>query len=463
LYHISTNIPHYLRARKVELNLFEIDEIGNHVLSERILTNVTRVFNKDYLNGTVATDMARIPKPDPDKRYMLYIHIPFCRQLCTYCSFNRFYFNEERAREYFTYLRREMQMVADMGFRFEATYIGGGTPTVLLDELAETIDLAKSLFPDIKDVSSETNPTDLGTELYEALSGRVDRLSVGVQSFDNDLLHQMGRYDTTGSAEETLAAVQSMQGKFDSFNVDMIFNFPSQTFENLQRDIELVKQTGCNQTTFYPLMASPLRRSQLKSTIGEIDYGREYEMYKMVCNGLADTFVPSSAWTFSADKNMIIDEYIVDYPEYVGIGSGAMSYLKGCNYTNTFSLREYYDRLDHDKMGVTKKSEGELSKISSMRYTFASQLFGLRLDKSAFRKEYGVSVSAGLPAEMSFMRMVGAFATDNREELTLTEKGRYLMVALMRETLAGSNDYRDKAREQLPLDEFRALLMKDYQ
>lgn len=433
------------------------------MFSERLLTQATRLLNKPYLNGDIATDIARVPDPDPDKLYMLYVHVPFCRQLCTYCSFNRYYFKEDRARRYFKSLRQEMQMVADMGYRFSALYVGGGTPTVLLDELTQTIDLAKSLFPDIKDVSSETNPTDLGDELYDALAGRIDRLSVGVQSFDNDLLHQMGRYDTTGSAEQTLAAVQSMQGKFDSFNVDMIFNFPSQTFDMLERDIELVKQTGCNQTTFYPLMASPLRRKQLKAKIGEIDYGREYEMYKMICNGLAEKFVPSSAWTFSADKDMIIDEYIVDYDEYLGIGSGAMSYLKGANYTNTFSLDEYYDRISHNKMGIVKMSKGSKSKLAAMRYTFASQLFGLRLDKEDFRARYGIDVAKGLAAEMAFMRASGAFATDDDIELTLTDKGRYLMVALMRETLAGSNDYRDQARARLPKEEHDRLLIKENQ
>lgn len=441
----------------------ESDQKGLPLLSERILTSATRVLNKGYLNGDITTDIVRIPEPDPSRLYMLYIHVPFCRQLCTYCSFNRFFFKEDRARTYFTALRKEMHMVAEMGYRFSAVYVGGGTPTVLLDELATTLDLAKELFPDITDVSSETNPTDLNDELYQVLSGRIDRLSVGVQSFDEDLLHGMNRYDTTGDPQKTLAAVQSMQGKFDSFNVDMIFNFPSQSFETLERDLELVKETGCNQTTFYPLMASPLRRKQLRKAIGEIDYSREYEMYKMICDSLAEKFVPSSAWTFSADKNMIIDEYIVDYPEYVGIGSGAMSYLKGHNYTNTFSLREYYARIEENKMGIVKRSEGTTSKVSAMRYTFASQLFGLRLDKRAFKEEYGVDVALGLPLEMTYLRLVGAFETDNREELTLTEKGRYLMVALMRETLANSNDFRDRARANLPRDEYAELLIKENQ
>jgi coproporphyrinogen III oxidase-like Fe-S oxidoreductase len=251
-----------------------------------------------------------------------------------------------------------------------------------------------------------------------------------------------------------------MQGKFHSFNVDMIFNFPSQTMETLERDLELVKQTGCNQTTFYPLMASPLRRKQLAKAIGKIDYGREFEMYRLICDTLRGTFYPSSAWTFSADPDMIIDEYVVDYPEYVGIGSGAMSYLKGCNYVNTFSLREYHDRISANKMSTVNHGDPQGVK-SAMRYTFASQLFGLRLDKVEFKRLYGKSVERALPVEMTYMRLVGAFDIDNDEELTLTDKGQYLLVAMMRETLGSSNDYRDKARAALPKDEYQELLVKD--
>lgn len=430
------------------------------MLAERILTSATRVLNRGYLNGEYSADITRLPEPNPDTLYMLYVHVPFCKQLCTYCSFNRFYYEECRTRDYFKSLRRELEFVAEQGYRFAAMYIGGGTPTVMLDELVTTIDYAKQLFPDIIDVSSETNPTDLGDELYDALKDKVDRLSVGVQSFDNHLLTQMSRIETVGSAEETLAAVQSMQGKFHSFNVDMIFNFPSQSIESLERDIELVKQTGCNQATFYPLMASPLRRKQLKEAIGVIDYAREYEMYKLICDRMEGHFTPSSAWTFSADPTMIIDEYVVDYPEYVGIGSGAMSYLKGCNYTNTFSLREYHSRIESGKMSTIKRGR-EQGFVSAMRYTFASQLFGLRLDKAEFKAKHGVPVELGLFGEVAYLRTVGAFRTDNKDELTLTDRGRYLLVALMRETLASSNDYRDRARANLSQDEYTELLVKD--
>ena len=91
---------------------------------------------------------------------------------------------------------------------------------------------------------------------------------MGVQSFDDSLLKQMDRYDKYGSAEEILERLQWVAGRFHSLNVDMIFNFPSQTAEMLMRDVEMLKASGTNQTTFYPLMASPAVEASLKAHRG---------------------------------------------------------------------------------------------------------------------------------------------------------------------------------------------------
>jgi coproporphyrinogen III oxidase-like Fe-S oxidoreductase len=308
------------------------------MFSERLLTAVMRRANDRYLT-LGPSDEDRIPAPIPGRPYLLYVHIPFCERLCPYCSFNRFPYHAERATAYFKHLRDEMRMVAELGYDFHSMYVGGGTPTIDIGELVATIDLGKSLFS-IKEVSAETNPNHLYPQWVDPLLDRVDRLSVGVQSLDDDLLRQMDRYDKYGSAQQILERLQSIEGRFNSLNADMIFNFPSQTPEKLSADIELVKGAGTNQVTFYPLMASPAVRESLKRTVGKVDYAREYRYYNTISEGLSDTFEPASAWTFSRTGGGMIDEYIVDYEDYVGIGSGAFSFLQGALYVNTFSLQD---------------------------------------------------------------------------------------------------------------------------
>lgn len=430
---------------------------GGSVLSERIISKALHVLNRRYL-ATEPVELDMLPPPQAGRRYVLYAHVPFCERLCTYCSFNRFLFKEDLARPYFRDLRTEMHMAADLGYDFHSFYVGGGTPTILLDELAETIDLARSLFPSLAEVSSETSPNHLGGRLVEVLGGRVQRLSVGIQSFDDRLLMQMDRLGKYGTGAEVFEKVAACASRFPSFNVDMIFNFPSQSEEVLRRDIELVKATGANQTTFYPLMASPLRRRELAASVGDIDYEREALYYRLVCDELAPEFSAASAWTFSRDPSAMIDEYIVDYPEYVGLGSGALSYLRDRVWGNTFSLGEYHERVASGRMGVVKRGQA-YSLFGRMRYRFVTDLFGLRLDKRRFARDFGIPAEIGLAAELMFMGAVGGIASHTRDSITLTPKGRYLLMVMMRETLALSNDARDRARAELPLDE-RILLLE---
>jgi coproporphyrinogen III oxidase-like Fe-S oxidoreductase len=125
--------------------------------------------------------------------------------------------------------------------------------TVLLDELAETIDLARDLFG-VREVSCETNPNHLDGRLAAALARRVQRLSVGVQSFDDELL-KINRLERFGSGEKPAAHQQVAGVRFAQRGYDL--QLPGQSAEMLHRDIELVIQSGANQTTFYPLMTSP--------------------------------------------------------------------------------------------------------------------------------------------------------------------------------------------------------------
>ena len=433
------------------------------MLSERLLTRAVR-YCADSFMKIEPCRVERIPGPKPGQPYMLYAHIPFCERLCPYCSFNRFPFSEKRAVPYFKNLCRELMMVKELGYDFDSLYIGGGTPTIMLDELCDFIDLAKREFS-IKEVSCETNPNHLTLPYLEKLQGRVDRMSVGVQSFDDDLLRQMERYEKYGDGKTILESIKVAAPYFKSLNVDMIFNFPAQTEEVLRRDLEMVIESGTSQTTFYPLMASPSVEKSLARTVGKVDYDREQHFYEIISETLAGganaPFEHGSAWTFNkreasvAPEDAMIDEYIVDYEEYPAIGSGGMTYLGDTQYVNTFSIRDYNAAIESGRMSVMGKAT--FSKHNRMRYRFMMQLFGLRLDKKQWERDFGCSVAGGLPVEYAFMKMSGAFDREDDECITLTPKGRYLMVVMMRQFFIGVNNLRDQARAALPEGERQLL------
>ncbi len=425
------------------------------MLSERILSRVVSTIGNSCLNlGPVG--IKRLPVPNMGRKYMLYAHVPFCERLCPYCSFNRFPHDEDRATRYFKNLRAELRMLCDAGYDFNMLYIGGGTPTVMIDELCKTIDLARELFS-IDEVSTETNPNHLIPEVLEPLSGRVQRLSVGVQSANDTLLKQMDRYEKYGSSEEIFARIQETAKYPITFNVDMIFNFPAQTEDMLVEDLAFVLESGCSQTTFYPLMASPSVERKLAETVGKVDYDREKHFYEIIWNALVDAgFGFSSAWTFNRDASTaLVDEYVVTAEEYPAVGSGGITYLGNTLYVNTFSLREYNAAIESGNLSLMGRVR--FSKRDQMRYRFMMQLFGLRLDKRQFAADFGTSVERGLPAEMAFMRANRAFAIDDANQLTLTPAGRYLMVVMMRQFFIQVNTLRDQARAELPPEE-RELL-----
>ena len=376
------------------------------MISERILSFAVRMMNGHYLD-IKPYSKRYLPGPDDGKSYMLYVHIPFCESLCPYCSFNRYPFEEGRARSYFTSLKKEMRMLKDLGYDFESMYIGGGTPTILPDELEGVMVLARDLF-NIKEISTETNPNHLRPEYIDRLNGLVDRLSVGVQSFDDGLLKAMCRYEKYGSADSIMERLSycADTGYFRTLNVDMIFNFPSQTEDMLIKDIKMIKSCGCNQTTFYPLMASPVVESDIKRTVGKVDYINEKRFYDTICDALASgngtAFVPASAWTFSRNEKRdwaeaescmseeMLDEYVIDYEEYIAIGSGGMSFINREYFINTFDLKSYEERISAGNMSVSDSVR--FGKRDHMRYRLMMQLFGLRLDKKKWEQDFGCSV-----------------------------------------------------------------------
>ena len=424
------------------------------MISERILTLTLRHLTRQSLD-LVSSKRRTLPGPRLGRSYMLYAHIPFCDVLCPFCSFNRYIFNERAGHAYFAHLRHEMQMVADLGYNFQAMYVGGGTPTILIDELCETIDLGQHLF-DLRDVSCETNPNHLTPDIVGRLKGRVQRLSVGVQSFDDRLLSQMKRLQKFGRGEQVLQSIQTFANQFPTLNIDMIFNFPSQTQEILTQDIQHAIASNASQISYYPLMTAPSVAKKMVDAVGRVDYGREVDYYQSICSSFPQEFEPTSAWTFSRKHGGMIDEYIVDYEEYVGIGSGAFSYLDGGLYVNSFSLNDYKEIIESGQILVT--SIRQFEKLEQMRYRFMMELLGLRLDKQRFKKDFGASIEYLLWAEMAFFQLNGAFAVNDINSITLTPKGRYLLVAMMREFFSQVDHIRDQGRRTLSEEE-KALFL----
>jgi len=335
--------------------------------------------------------------------------------------------------------------MTDAGFNFDELYVGGGTPTVLPEELLSTIKLAQDQHP-ITGVSVETNPDHLRRDnLLRLHDAGVTRLSVGVQSFDDRLLKEMRRFDEYGSSIEIKRRLRRMQGIFETFNVDMIFNFPHQTESSLHRDLDvLIEEIGVDQVSFYPLMTAGATRKKMFQTMGSVDYSREQSFYRIIAERMLSAgYTRTSSWCFSRRPGMF-DEYIAGREEYVGLGSGSFSYLQGSLFASTFSINDYLRLVGDGLTGTARRRE--MTPRNQMRYYLLMQLFSGALDKEAAETRFNGRFQRKMWPELAALRAAGAIHS-SANTITLTESGYYLWVLLMREFFTGVNNLRDQMRQ----------------
>ncbi len=414
---------------------------------EDLLGRFVRRLNRTAIDFPEPGGGTSLPAGEKDKRYLLYLHIPYCIALCPFCSFHRVLFERDSSKHYFECLRHEIELASELGYSFDQLYVGGGTPTVLPDELVTTINAVRAAHP-IGDISVETNPDHLQPAALQVLrDAGVSRLSVGVQSFDDDLLKAMRRFDNYGSGADIADRLVSVRGILDTINVDMIFNLPQQSETSLRRDLDiLIDRVAADQVSFYPLMTSDSTKAQMSRTMGSFDMSRQKHYYELIAERMLSAgYFRSSAWCFSRKAGMF-DEYIVDREEYVGLGSGAFSYLQGALYANTFSINGYVQMLESGIVSATTRRE--MSEQDQKRYYLLMRLFGGTLDKQHAEARFGGNFQRKLWPELTLLKTIGA-VKDSGDSLRLTERGHYLWVILMREFFSETNTLRDQMRHAI--------------
>ena len=415
----------------------------------KIITSATSYFMSQYTKHYLHVEKPSLglPPPPEAKKYLLYIHIPFCTMFCPYCSFNKFTYTKEAAEKYYLHLRQEILHVKELGYDFNYLVIGGGTPLINEEELITTIELVKKLFS-IEHVSCESDPNHIQHKTILQLDGLVDRLSVGVQTFDDVLLKKLGRYEKFGSGEEVYAKIASMLGILPITSVDLIFNFPTQTHEGLLNDLDILKKLSPEQTSVYPLMTSALVKNSVKKTLGEFSLENEFNFFGAIKESLKEAYPTRHGWSFSKESDVIIDEYIIDNEEYVGVGSGSFSFLQNTLYLNEFALDKYATLIEKKHSAVTKERTFPLN--SQMYYRLMVDLFNGKLSKKKFAAMFGVNINDTLGKELMLLKFSKAIK-ENKESVTTTEFGDYLFLVMMKEFYMGMDRIRNDARQKLIL------------
>jgi len=355
----------------------------------------------------------------------LYVHIPFCNAICHYCDFPKRVASSELQSEYIEYLLKEIKMykIRDV----ETVYIGGGTPTSLsFDNITKLF----SVLPEANEVTIEANPNDISNELLELLKSLgVTRISLGIQTFNEDLLVKIGR---THSNLDSQNAITSIKKYGFDLSVDMIFNLPGQTLENLQEDVNRVK--GIDHISYYSLILEPntvFEKWINKGKIKEPDNGDlffETVIEELTENGYDQYEISNFALTHKSAHNLTY----WNNEEYIGVGLAASGYLNGKRYKNHHLFKDYFKLLDEDQF--PKESVISLSKEDMM---FEHLMLGFRklegIDIPHFVERFGIDVFKAF-SELEKLVCEDYLVVEN-DKIRVTKKGLFynndLLVRLM--------------------------------
>lgn len=272
----------------------------------------------------------------------VYIHIPFCKSICSYCDFCKVFYNEKWVSSYLKSLKDEIDDIY-MNEEIDTVYIGGGTPSSLrnkyLEKLFEIVN--KFNIKDLKEFTFECNLNDINKEFLELLKQTgVNRLSIGIQSFNKEKLKYMGRSHTFNDALEKILLCREMG--FTNINIDFIYGFSFETIKMMKEDLSQILKLKPDHISTYSLM---IENNTLLKINGfeRVDEDLDANMYETICKILSRKHYNHYEVSNFAlnDKESIHNLKYWHNEEYYGFGLSASGYIDKIRYTNTLSLTKY--------------------------------------------------------------------------------------------------------------------------
>jgi coproporphyrinogen III oxidase-like Fe-S oxidoreductase len=365
------------------------------------------------------------------EEFGLYLHIPFCRQICPYCPYNKELYSPGAASEYVQAVGREIDFYSRLVGDKPVTsfYIGGGTPTTMLhsglDEILEHVSRAFNMQCEIH---MESHPNDLSRENLKAIKSLgVQHLSMGVEALQDRHLRTLQR---PYSVREVKGAVERAVGAgFECVNVDLIFALPDQTIMEAEQAGRELVELGVDQVAAYPLFTFPYTRMGREMRRDGNNNTGVLQRRKML-RVLEETFYASgyertSVWAFT--RRGVPRYCSVTVPLYLGLGASAGSYLRDVFYLNTFNVSEYINSLEQGEMPIALSLE--LSEPMQMAGWLYWRIYETRFKKSDFEKRFGRPFDTVYGRYFAPLSWVGLLCDDG-QEVVLSDEGAYWLHVL---------------------------------
>ena len=345
----------------------------------------------------------------------LYVHIPFCRSICSFCPYSKQLMDEELSYQYKDALLKEIELVtANQSNKKKVTslYFGGGTPALMIDSLEEIIEALKMHFDITDGIGLELHPEDITEDILTRLKrAGITMVSLGLQSFNKDLLLNIGRSED--GFVEKLQLAKTFD--FDVIDVDLIFAIPGQNHEMLENDIRTAFNNGATQVSTYPFIdftytsnvQKPLSKKVKKEMLKALDVlTRNMDLER------------TSVWTFA--KNNTKKYSSVTRDNFLGFGTSATTLLRRTFKINTFSIEGYIDRVNN-KLLPTSLSLSFTMRQRAVYFLFWSS-YGLDIDTDNYEVLVGKSLTKMYYLEMILAKFLG-YVEKTSYGYKLTSKG----------------------------------------
>jgi oxygen-independent coproporphyrinogen-3 oxidase len=371
------------------------------------------------------------------KSVALYIHIPFCKQKCLYCDFPSFAGKESCMPNYAAALAKEISSIKDK--KIKTIFIGGGTPTYLSLEGWEIISKSIEKLDTCEDLefTVEGNPGSFTREKLSFLKKMgVNRLSIGLQAFQDSLLRELGRIHTIEDFKQSFEIARSLG--FNNINVDLMFGIPSQTLEHWLETLENVTQLNPEHLSCYSLIVEEgtgfYKRFE-EGTLSLPDEDLERTMYAKTIEYLRKKEYIQYEISNFTKNNMQCRHNLVywDLDEYIGCGAASHSYSDGFRYRNEENVEKYIEKMNVECSAVVEKRKN-LFKDDVEEFMFMGLRKNEGISKSEFIQRFNKDIHSVYGKVISKYISTG-FIKESDDNISLTFEGIELSNVIMAEFL----------------------------
>ena len=357
-----------------------------------------------------------------------YVHIPFCTQICYYCDFSKVFIKNQPVDSYLEHLLEEFQSYDIQKLR--TLYIGGGTPTalsapqleVLLKGLTKNLDLSA-----LEELTIEANPGDLDADKIAVLkNSAVNRVSLGVQTFDDKMLKKIGRSHLEKDIYENIDRLKLAD--FDNISIDLIYALPGQTMEQVKDNVAKAIGLGIPHMSLYSLILenhtvfmNRMRRGKLPLPKEELEAEMfEYIIAELERAGFEHYEISNfSKSGFESRHNLMY----WDNAEYYGIGAGASGYVDGVRYKNHGPIRHYLSAVEEGNARITEEHLSQKEQMEEEMFLGLRKKLGVSMVR--FEEKFGRSFD-GLYGEIVKDLVQQGLMQIEGDRVRMTKRGLFL-------------------------------------